>query len=345
MIRKKEKSSKNNLKSKNEIGITLIALIITIIILLILAGVTINLTLGENGIFRTAEMAGKNYMEAQERELAGLADFEKAINNIIGGTGSSSDTDTPVINYDTLKSVADPGDYVKYDTGITSVGNNGIVTFRVLYNDDTYGLQIISDKNLEEINFGITKSNDLATWELVMNDYNNAITTLNEKAEYYITNSPYALDGRCVGSVATIGADGKFNEKNTEVEGTYNIPDSWTLPSGWSSRDTGCKKVTDENYITDQMTMEALGLWRTDENYWLASHHVNLDTDDLTFFVNGVDSSGNVFLAHMCGAYPSGSTVTGSYKFGLRPCISLKFDVKVIAGDGKTEATAYELGI
>ena len=51
-IKKKE-------KTKNK-GITLIALVITIIVLLILAGVTINLTLGENGIFKTAEMAGKN---------------------------------------------------------------------------------------------------------------------------------------------------------------------------------------------------------------------------------------------------------------------------------------------
>jgi len=33
----------------NERGITLISLVVTIIVLLILAGVTINLTLGENG--------------------------------------------------------------------------------------------------------------------------------------------------------------------------------------------------------------------------------------------------------------------------------------------------------
>ena len=58
--------------------------------LLILAGVTINLTLGENGIFRTAEMAGKNYTEAQEQELAGIANFNNEINNIIGGLGNNS---------------------------------------------------------------------------------------------------------------------------------------------------------------------------------------------------------------------------------------------------------------
>ncbi len=84
MIRKKEKSSKNKLKAKNR-GITLIALIITIIILLILAGVTINLTIGENGIFKAAKNAGKNYMEAQDRELAEIANFTNALDSILSG--------------------------------------------------------------------------------------------------------------------------------------------------------------------------------------------------------------------------------------------------------------------
>ncbi len=51
-----------------ERGITLIALIITIIILLILAGVTINLILGENGLFNTTKQAGEDYKQAGARE-------------------------------------------------------------------------------------------------------------------------------------------------------------------------------------------------------------------------------------------------------------------------------------
>jgi len=48
-------------KEKNTEGITLIALVITIIILLILAGVVLNLTLGEHGILKKAEQAGEQY--------------------------------------------------------------------------------------------------------------------------------------------------------------------------------------------------------------------------------------------------------------------------------------------
>ncbi len=54
-------------------GITLIALVITIIVLLILAGITINLTVGQNGILNRAQEAGKNYKESEVRENVELA--------------------------------------------------------------------------------------------------------------------------------------------------------------------------------------------------------------------------------------------------------------------------------
>ena len=59
-----------NLKSKN--GITLVALVITIIILLILAMVTINILINE-GIIGHANNAVRNYEVAEEKELIGLA--------------------------------------------------------------------------------------------------------------------------------------------------------------------------------------------------------------------------------------------------------------------------------
>ncbi|MDO5557422.1 MAG: BspA family leucine-rich repeat surface protein, partial [Clostridia bacterium] len=52
----------------NAKGITLIALIITIVIMLILAGITINLTLGENGIFQKAKLAKGQYETASVQE-------------------------------------------------------------------------------------------------------------------------------------------------------------------------------------------------------------------------------------------------------------------------------------
>ena len=51
--------------------------------MLILAGVTIRLTLRENGIFETAEYAARNYKEAEEKELGDLGDFKNTVGNTI----------------------------------------------------------------------------------------------------------------------------------------------------------------------------------------------------------------------------------------------------------------------
>ena len=51
-----------------EKGITLIALVVTIVILLILAGVTINIALSDNGLFGKAKEASEEYQKAQLKE-------------------------------------------------------------------------------------------------------------------------------------------------------------------------------------------------------------------------------------------------------------------------------------
>ncbi len=48
---------------KKEKGITLVALVVTIVVLLILAGVSISLVLGNNGIVKKAQDAKANYAD------------------------------------------------------------------------------------------------------------------------------------------------------------------------------------------------------------------------------------------------------------------------------------------
>ena len=62
-------------KLKNNKGITLVALVVTIVVLLILAGVSINLVIGENGIISKAKDAKKDYEQSklnEEKDLQGL---------------------------------------------------------------------------------------------------------------------------------------------------------------------------------------------------------------------------------------------------------------------------------
>ena len=60
---------KKELKKQN--GITLVALIVTIIILLILAGISIS-ALTQTGIFGKAKQATEKYKEAEEKEKSKL---------------------------------------------------------------------------------------------------------------------------------------------------------------------------------------------------------------------------------------------------------------------------------
>ena len=76
---------------RNNKGITLIALVITIIVLLVLAGVSIAMVTGQNGILNQASRAGAQTQVAEAKEMAGMdlsakvAEFYEAkyVNNTI----------------------------------------------------------------------------------------------------------------------------------------------------------------------------------------------------------------------------------------------------------------------
>ncbi len=72
-------------KIKDTKGITLVALVITIIILLILAGVTINLSLGEDGIFSTAKKAAILTKIKEIEEKANIHYIGRKANEYAGG--------------------------------------------------------------------------------------------------------------------------------------------------------------------------------------------------------------------------------------------------------------------
>lgn len=63
---------------RNERGITLIALVVTIVVLLILAGVTITYALGNNGLFTNAQKAELNSELGNIRDYAGMAKLDVA---------------------------------------------------------------------------------------------------------------------------------------------------------------------------------------------------------------------------------------------------------------------------
>ena len=79
--KKDHKKSSKKVYSRSDRAITLIALIVTIIVLLILAGVTINLAVNNQGIFNKAKTATSAYKNASENEQTGLDEADKEIEN------------------------------------------------------------------------------------------------------------------------------------------------------------------------------------------------------------------------------------------------------------------------
>ena len=102
-MKERKKTKTKEKLTKKQRGITLIALVITIIVLLILAGVSIAMLTGDNGILTQAQNAKNRTEESKEDEENKLNQYNNIINSYANSTatdGSWSDEEgvnTPVI--------------------------------------------------------------------------------------------------------------------------------------------------------------------------------------------------------------------------------------------------------
>lgn len=67
---------------KKERGITLVALVVTIIVLLILAGVAISLTIGNRGLFQRAQNAANTWRNAETNEQHTMNEFDSEFDSV-----------------------------------------------------------------------------------------------------------------------------------------------------------------------------------------------------------------------------------------------------------------------
>ena len=168
-------------KTKTSKGITLIALVITIIVLLILAGVSIAMLTGENGILTQAQNAKNRTAEAETQERADLEEQNALMENIInGGTGSGGNTDLPS-NSDTAPFLPEGATVTNNDlaTGVTIKDSNGnewvwIEVPKSIYTNTEY-------------NGGTapTSSEDYAKIESVMQEYAKDYRSSNYEDTWY----------------------------------------------------------------------------------------------------------------------------------------------------------------
>lgn len=95
-------------KIKNENAITLVAIVVTIILILILAGVTINLTLNDNGILKVAQSSSNLYANTTKNE-------NQILSNISEDIYLQTIEERTLINQ-FKKGVIKVGDYIDYKT-------------------------------------------------------------------------------------------------------------------------------------------------------------------------------------------------------------------------------------
>ena len=92
--KKDYQKSSRRVYSRSDKAITLIALIVTIIVLLILAGVTISLAVNNQGVFNKAKTAERAYKNAEANEQVGLDEADKEIAKYMpkGTSGGGSES-------------------------------------------------------------------------------------------------------------------------------------------------------------------------------------------------------------------------------------------------------------
>ena len=66
---------------KGQKGITLVALVITIIVLIILAGISISLVLNNGGLVDKAKQGASNYQNAADQETQMIQNIFEYVNN------------------------------------------------------------------------------------------------------------------------------------------------------------------------------------------------------------------------------------------------------------------------
>ena len=130
-------------KERNK-GITLIALVITIIIMLILAGVTLKQALGEHGLIKEAKGSINDYIESEEEEGN---DLEKIRNEIAANRRKTTTNEIIFKGSDTPLEVTKEEESMKEHYGeiVTSFSSVEGVEWQLFYDDaDNYYL-IASD--------------------------------------------------------------------------------------------------------------------------------------------------------------------------------------------------------
>ena len=233
---------------KKNKGITLVALVVTIVVLLILAGVSINLVLGDNGIVKKAQDAKTKSAEASENDLKGMnglvSEMEGALAGNGGAGGSGTGTKVPAEATAETAPYFPDNTFTKkegtIDTGLVIQDASGneyvwVVVPKSLYNNTNY-----NSNNAKKP----SSSTDYANIEYCLQQYT---LTYRDGTDYSDT---YVADDKNVGWLTS---DEYTELKNSMLKSVYENGGFYVgrYEAGiGTNRTSNTDKNSEEKYIT-----------------------------------------------------------------------------------------------
>ena len=217
------------------------------------------------------------------------------------------------------------GDYVRYEVASQSytveTGKSGAAQqnfntntytglWRVLYNDSTNGLQLVSEDPVIDLTI---KGKD---------GYNNLVSTLNTVASKYI-NTTYASEARALGSNVTTPEGTSAIYSNSEYSYVQTLANDMI--------------VADTNYTADYNVMLSNNMANIGKEYWMASRYIYTDENGAGFNAVVTDKQGEIISLTLRCAHAIGTTGDHEYTKGVRVVVTLKPEVLVTTGNGKAE--------
>ncbi len=249
--RKRGKKMKSTLK-KTEKGITLVALVVTIVVLLILAGVSINLVLGNNGIIAKAKDAEIKSAEASENDLKGMNALTEEMNNALG--------EKPKVDLSKYKI----GDYVNYEYDVVSSGyetkseENGSGNQTIAQSTETLKWRILNideAKGTVDLVSAVPTSNTVRFQGIL--GYNNGPYVMDKICEALYSNNSRGIKARSIDwldmekhlTAAGIAARNAFSS-NVKYGTTKTYTSNTKYPSLYAGQKGAGVNVAEENAST-----------------------------------------------------------------------------------------------
>ena len=147
---------------KNKSGITLIALVVTIVVLLILAGVSISLLLDQNGIIKKSKDARREYGQAKANEQEDLSNLSDMIDEATAEPTPKVDVNTKAGENSTINGKKGnsnnptiPKGYIPIDTATSTWGDGSSAPSQ---DSVDHGLVIKDEKNNEWVWIPVDKA-------------------------------------------------------------------------------------------------------------------------------------------------------------------------------------------